>query len=87
MAALGVGGEKHTVDVQLKQLFVVSANARWQGRGDDRGLQVPRGIDRLCSTPHEELVVDIFWRKSVKSEPGIAAQIAALGRTPKDVRP
>ena len=79
LAALRVGRNEHAVDVKLKQLLFVGPHSGGKGRGDDRGLQVRGRLDGLCSTPDEELVVDVLWGERMKGEAGIAPEIGALG--------
>src|SRR5439155_27084798 len=61
LAAMGVGGEKHAIDVQLEQLLLVPPDSRGEGGRDDGLPQFLGWIDGLRSPSYEELVVDIVW--------------------------
>ena len=79
LAPVRVGGHQDAVDVELKELFLIGADDGGNSGRDDGGLEIGRGLRRLCTAPNEELIVDVRRAKGVKSETGIASKISAFG--------
>jgi hypothetical protein len=72
-------GDECTVDVQRKELLLISADRGGHCRCDDCGLQIIRRVDRDGPAPNEELIVNILWCERVKGKPRIASKICTLG--------
>jgi hypothetical protein len=74
-----VRSQQRAVNVELKELFLISANCGWNGGGNDRRLQIRHRLRGLCVTPNEELVVNLRGAEGVKSEARITPKVGAFG--------
>jgi hypothetical protein len=74
-----IRGQQRAVDVELKELFLISANCGWKGGGNDRRPQISPWLRGLCMAPNEELVVNVRGVEGVKSEAWIAPKVGAFG--------
>jgi hypothetical protein len=72
-------GDECTVDVQRKELLLISADRSGHRRCDDCGLQIIRRVDWDGPAPNEELIVNILWCERVKGKPRIVPKICTLG--------
>jgi hypothetical protein len=84
---MAVGGDQHTVDVELEELFVVTADGGRNGSCDYGRPQRCGRRDGLGSARDEERVVDVLGRDGVERVARISSEIGAFGRTAQDVRP
>jgi hypothetical protein len=70
--------EEHSVNMELKEVLLVSADGGGQGGRDDGRPQVRGRLDAFGTTSDEELVIDVLRRERVKSEAWIASKIRTL---------
>ena len=73
-----VDGHQHSVDVELKELFLGGADSCGNGSRNDRTLQSSRWLRGFCATPNEELVINIRRTNGMKSETGIAPKVSSF---------
>jgi hypothetical protein len=75
---MGIGGNEHAVEMELKELLFVGADRSGDSCGDDRGPQVCGRLDGTGSASNKELVIDVRRRKGVQGEARIASQIRSF---------
>ncbi len=76
---MGVCGHQDTVNVELKELFLVGAHGGGKGGRNNRRLEVSHRLCRFSAASNEELVVNVSGAQGVKSETGIAPEICSFG--------
>jgi hypothetical protein len=82
-----VGGEKSTVEVQLKELLLIAAHGCWRGRRDDGCFERGARLGWLRSAAYEELVLDVLRRQGVKGEAWITQEVRTFRRSPEHIGP